>query len=150
MPITPTLQVNATTMTNNWSAGLQRPANQAKLINKYLNPKALYNANPAQAQQAYATGVTRAIAANKYANGMANSDTNQAATNMQQYGGTNWSTAGTSKKYKYAAVAPALANAINTVQATVQAMPKGKGANNQARMIAWSNGMGAYYGKIKS
>jgi hypothetical protein len=149
MPITPTTAVNATTMTNNWSTALANPSNQQKLVTKYLNPKALFNANPAQAQASYQAGVTRAIQNNKYANGMANADTNQAATNMQQFGGTNWGAAGTNKKYKYAAVAPALANAITSVMQTVNAMPKGKGANNQARMIAFSQGMSAYYGKIK-
>ena len=148
MPITPTLTVNPTTMTNNWSSGLQSPTNQQKLINKYLNPKALYNANPTQSQQAWSTGVTRALAAGKYASGLAASDPNQAAANMQQYGGTNWSTAGTSKKYKYAAKATNLANAINAVLQTVNAMPKGRGANNIARMNAWAQGMSQYYGKI--
>lgn len=149
MPISPTTQVNATTMTNNWSAALANPTNQQKLVNKYLNPKSLFNANPQQAQASYQAGVTRAIQNNKYANGMASADTNQAATNMQQFGGANWGAAGTNKKYKYAAVAPALAQAITTVSQTVNAMPKGKGANNLARMNAWAQGMAAYYGKIK-
>jgi hypothetical protein len=131
-------------MANNWSAGLQSPVNQQKLVNKYLNPKALFNANPAQSQQAWSTGVTRALAAGKYAAGMANADVNQAATNMQQYGGANWSTAGTSKKYKYVAKATNLANAINAVLQTVNAMPKGRGPNNIARMNAWANGMSAF------
>ena len=147
-PITPTLQVDPTVMTNNWSAGLQSPTNQQKLIAKYLAPKRLFNADPAGAQQSWSTGVSRALAAGKYATGMQNANTNQAATNMQQYGGANWSTAGTSKKYKYAAKAAALAGAINNVLATVSAMPKGRGPNNQARMNAWFTGMSAYYGKI--
>lgn len=148
MPITPTLTVNPTTMTNNWSAGLQSPTNQAKLVNKYQNPKRLFNANAPQAQQAWQAGINRAITANKYATNLAAADPNVAAANMVQYGGQNWSTAGTSKKYKYANKATNLANAINTVLATVDAMPKGRGANNLARMNAWANGMAAYYGKI--
>lgn len=148
MPITPTLQVNPTTMTNNWSAALGSPVNQQKLVNKYLNPKRLFNADPQGAQVAYQAGVTRAISTNKYATNLAAADPNQAAANMQQYGGANWSTAGTSKKYKYANKATNLANAINSVLSTVAAMPKGRGANNQARMLAWFNGMSAYYGKI--
>ena len=149
MPITPTNTINPATMLANWTAGLQSPTNQAKLINKYLNPRALFNANPTAAQTSYAAGVTRAIQANKYANGMANANVNQAATNMQQYGGANWSAAGSSKAYKYQAIATALAAAETQVLATVNALPKGKGANNQARMMAWYNGMSAYYGKIK-
>ncbi len=148
MPITPTSTVNPTTMTNNWSAGLQSPVNQQKLVAKYLAPKRLFNYDPAGQQAAFSTGVTRAIAANKYATGMANADLNAAATNMQTYGGPNWSTAGTSKKYKYAKKSANLAAAINAVMAVVDAMPKGKGPNNQARMLAWFNGMSAYYGKI--
>lgn len=149
MPITPTNQVNAQTMLANWTAGLQNPTNQQKLINKYNNPKRAFNADPAGAQQAYSTGVTRAIQANKYASGMANADLNKASANMTQYGGANWGAAGTAKAYKYAAVAPALAAAISAVSATVASMNKGRGANNQARMLAWFNGMSAYYGKIK-
>lgn len=147
-PITPTLSVDPTVMTNNWSAGLQSPTNQAKLIAKYLKPKKLFNSDPAGSQQAWSTGVSKALAAGKYATGMQNANTDQAATNMQQYGGQNWSNAGTSKKYKYAAKAANLASAINNVMATVNSMPKGKGANNQARMNAWFTGMSAYYGKI--
>ena len=149
MPITPTNQVNSQTMLANWTAGLQNPTNQQKLINKYNNPKRAFNADPAGAQQAYSTGVTRAIHANKYASGMANADLNKASANMTQYGGANWGAAGTAKAYKYAAVAPALAAAISSVSATVASMNKGRGANNQARMLAWFNGMSAYYGKIK-
>ena len=118
-PITPTLQVDSTVMTNNWSGGLANPTNQQKLVYKYTHPKKLFNADPQGAQTAFQTGVTRAIAANKYANGMAKADTNKAADNMTNYGGANWSTAGTTKKYKYAAVAPALAAAINTVLSIV-------------------------------
>ena len=149
MPITPTNQVNSQTMLANWTAGLQNPTNQQKLINKYNNPKRAFNADPAGAQQAYSTGVTRAIQANKYASGMANADLNKASANMTQYGGANWGAAGTAKAYKYAAVAPALAAAISAVSATVASMNKGRGANNQARMNAWFTGMSAYYGKIK-
>ena len=149
MPITPTTTINPATMLANWTAGLQNPTNQQKLINKYNNPKAAFNANPAQSQTAWQTGITRAIGANKYANGMANANLNQASLNMTNYGGANWSQAGTSKAYKYQAVAAALASAITAVKATVAAMPKGKGANNNARMLAWANGMAAYYGKIK-
>ena len=149
MPITPTTQVNPATMLANWSAGLSNPTNQQKLINKYNNPKRAFNADPAGAQTSYSAGVTRAIQANKYANGMARADLNKASDNMTKYGGANWGAAGTSKAYKYGAVTAALASAISSVQATVSSMPKGRGANNQARMLAWFNGMSAYYGKIK-
>jgi len=148
MPITPTLSVSPTLMLANWTAGLQSPTNQQKLVHKYLNPKRLFNADPAGAQVAFAAGVQRAIATNKYATNFGAADPNKAAANMQQYGGTNWSTAGTAKAYKYGNKTTALANAINTVLATVNSMPRGRGPNNQARMLAWFNGMSAYYGKI--
>ena len=149
MPITPTLTVDPVKMTNNWSAALGSPVNVAKLIDKYNHPKVAFNANPTQAQQAWNTGIQRAMTANKYANGMAAANLDQASTNMTNYGGNNWSQSGTSKKYKYQAISVALAAAINAVAAQVAAMPKGKGANNQARMNAWFTGMSAYYGKIK-
>lgn len=149
MPMTATTTVSPTTMTTNWGAALQNPTNVAKLLNKYQNPKALYNANPQAAQTALLNGVTRAVQANKYANAMANSDVNQAAANMVSYGGANWSNAGVNKLYKYQKVSANLAAAISAVRATVNAMPKGRGANNQARMNAWFTGMSAYYGKIK-
>ena len=79
---------------------------------------------------------------------MQNADTNAAAANMQNYGGANWSAAGTSKKYKYAAKAANLAAAINATLATVSAMPKGRGASNRQRMLAWFDGMSSFYGKI--
>ena len=148
-PITPTTSVDPTVMTNNWSAGLQSPTNQQKLVYKYLHPKRLFNADPAGAQVAWQQGISRALAVNKYQTGLQAADPNAAATNMTQFGGANWSQAGTSKKYKYAAVAPALASAINAVLATVASMPSGRGANNKARMNAWFDGMSAYYGKIK-
>jgi hypothetical protein len=148
MPITPTLTVDPTVMTNNWAGGLQNPTNQQKLVYKYTHPKRLFNADPAGAQVAYSSGVQRAIAANKYAHGMTNADTNAAANNMTQYGASNWGAAGTNKKYKYQAKATNLANAINQVLNTVSAMPKGRGANNIARMNAWAQGMAQFYGKI--
>ena len=147
--ITPTLSVDPTVMTNNWSAGLQSPSNQQKLVAKYLKPKRLFNADPAGSHASWQSGINRATAANKYASGLAKANVDQAATNMQNYGGANWGTAGTTKKYKYAAVSTNLASAINSVLATVNAMPTGKGANNIARMNAWATGMAAFYGKIK-
>jgi len=146
--ITPTTTVNPLTMTNNWAAGLQSPTNQAKLVAKYLAPKRLFNYNPPLQQTDWQQGIARAVAANKYANGMAAADLAAAATNMQTYGGANWGTAGTSKKYKYAAKSQNLANAINSVMAIVDAMPRGRGANNVARMNAWATNMATYYGKI--
>jgi hypothetical protein len=149
MPMTPTTTVDPNVMTTNWSNSLQNPQNQAKLIYKYSNPKALFNANPQQSQAALLTGVQKAVTANKYANSMAAADPNAAAANMSSFGGTNWSNAGVNKKAKFQKVATNLASAISAVKSQVNSMPKGKGANNQARMNAWFSGMSSYYGKIK-
>jgi hypothetical protein len=148
MPITPTLTVDATVMTNNWGAGLSNPTNAQKLVYKYNHPKRLFTDTPLLSQQAWQTGITRAITANKYANNLGKADTNAASLNMTNFGGNNWSTAGTNKKYKYAAKSVALAQAITAVLGTVNAMPKGRGGNNRARMTAWFDGMSAYYGQI--
>jgi hypothetical protein len=148
MPITPTLQIDPNVMTNNWSAGLSNSTNAAKLVYKYNHPKRFFNYNPAQQQTDYAAGVQRSVSANKYANGMQNADLNAASNNMTTYGATNWSNSGTSKKYKFARKAASLAAAENAVLANVEAMPKGRGANNRARMLAWHDQMSAYYGKI--
>jgi hypothetical protein len=144
--ITPTNQVNAATMAANWSKGVAN--NSSKWLAKYLAPKALFNANPAQSQAAWSTGVQAALAANSYANGMAAADPTQAANNATQYGQTNYANSGTTKAYKYTRKTNALAAAITQVAQQVAAMPKGKGANNNARMLAWSQGMAAFKGKI--
>jgi len=150
MPITPTTTIDPVVMTNNWSAGLQSPTNQQKLVYKYTHPRVAFNANPQQAQAALLAGVTRAVTANKYATSMAAVDLNQAANNMTTYGATNWGNAGVNKKYKFAAVAPALAAAQSTVKNQVNSMPRGRGQNNKARMNAWFDGMSSFYGKIKT
>lgn len=150
MPITPTTTVDPNQMLTAWKAGLQSSAAQQKLLYKYTHPKRAFNADPQGSQNSYQTGVARAISANKYASGMAAADTNKAADNMQQFGITNWANAATAKAYKYQAVAQNLAQAINSTLTTVNAMPKGKGANAKARMNAWFDGMSSYYGKIKS
>jgi hypothetical protein len=135
MPITPTLQVDATKMTNNWSAGLASATNAAKLVDKYQHPKRFFNYNPSQQQQDYAAGVSRAVAAGKYASGMAGADLNAAATNMVNHGATNWSNAGTSKKYKYQRKATSLAAAINTVLANEQSRPDAGLARPDERLL---------------
>lgn len=148
MPITPTLQVDPQVMTANWTAGLNNPANQAKLIYGYDHPDVPFNQNPTQSQQSWMAGITRAQTANKYATGMQNADLNAASIAMHNTGAAAWSAAGTTKQYKFARKAANLANAINTVKAKVVAMPKGRGQANINRAVAWMQGMAAYYGQI--
>lgn len=146
--ITPTSQVNAANMAANWGKGVAN--NGAKWLSKYLAPKALFNANPTAAQTAWQAGIQNAIANNTYATGMANANVQAAANNAQQFGQTNYVNSASTKAYKYAAKSASLASAISAVSAQVQSMPRGKGANNNARMLAWSQGMAAYKGKISA
>jgi hypothetical protein len=144
--ITPTSTINPTTMASNWQKGLS--ANAQKWLNKYLNPRVAFNADPSGSQLAYQTGVQAALARNAYANGMSSADLAAAANNASQYGVTNFANAGTSKLYKYQRKTNSLAAALTAVRQQVLAMPKGPGANNIARMVAWANGMAAYKGRI--
>lgn len=146
--INPTNTVDANRMKANWGKGVQ--ANSQKWLEKYLNPKRKFNADPTGAQNSWNTGIQRAISVNSYANGMKNADTSVAANNAQQFGVNNYTNAATQKAYKYNRKADALAAALNSVGQTVNAMPRGKGANNEARMLAQTRGMAAYKGKITS
>ncbi len=144
--ITPTNQVNAQHMSDNWGKGVQ--ANAQKWLTAYLNPRRLFNADPTGAQNSWNTGIQRAVSLNSYANGLKSADPNVAANNASQFGINNYTNAGTQKAYKYQRKATSLASALNSVLATVTAMPRGKGANNEARMLAMTRGMAAFKGKI--
>jgi hypothetical protein len=144
--ITPTTQINAANMAANWGPGVIN--NAQKWQKKTLAPRALFNANPTQNQANWTTGVNRAAAAGTYATKIANVDMAAMANAIATYGTTNYSAAGTNKAAKYASKTAALASAETAVLATVAQMPTGKGANNEARMLAWSRGMAAYKGKI--
>lgn len=146
--ITPTSQINPQNMADNWQKGLS--GNAQKWLQKYLNPRIAFNADPAGSQAAYQQGVQAALARNGYANGMQNADLAAAATNASQYGVTNFANAGTAKKYKYQRKTASLAAALTAVRQQVLSMPKGAGANNTARMVAWANGMAAYKGRISN
>ena len=144
--ITPTNQINAATMAKNWGPGVIN--NAQKWQNKTLNPRALFNANPTQMQANLVAGIQHMAALNIYATKIANVDLAMMANAIATYGTTNYAAAGTNKAAKFAAKTVALAAAESTVLATVLAMPKGKGAANENRMLAWSRGMAAYKGKI--
>lgn len=144
--ITPTLATNPTTMTANWTKGVQ--ANGQKWLAKYLAPKAAFNANPTQAQAAWINGINSAMARNAYATGLGNADLTMAANNATNFGMANYTASGTNKVAKYAAKAANLATAINSVRSQVEAMPKGGLQNGIARATAWMTLMSAYKGKI--
>ena len=144
--ITPTNQINAANMAANWGPGVSN--NSQKWQKKTLAPKVLFNANPTQNQANWMTGVNRAAANGTYATKIAAVDLTAMANGIATYGTTNYAASGTQKAAKYAAKTTALAAAETAVLATVLGMPKGAGANNEARMLAWSRGMSAYKGKI--
>ena len=144
--ITPTSTINPATMAAHWGPGVS--ANAGKWMNKTLNPRVLFNQNPAQNQNNWIQGVNAAAAAGIYATKIAAVDLTAMANGIATYGQTNYAASGTQKAAKYAAKTNALAAAESTVLAQVLAMPKGRGAPNNARMLAWSQLMSAYKGKI--
>lgn len=148
MPMTPTTTVDPTVMAANWSKGVNNATNSQKLAYKYAHPKRPFNADPQGSQTSWTQGVQNAASQGTYATKLAAADVNKAADNMASYGANAWMASGTSKAYKYQAKAQNLANAISAVSASIASMPKGKGANNIARMTAWAQQMGAYKGKI--
>ena len=144
--ITPTNTINPTTMASNWGPGVSN--NAQKWMNKTLNPKVLFNQNPTQNQTNWIQGVQTAAANGTYATKLAAVNLANMATGIATYGVANYGASGTQKAAKYAAKTTALAAAETAVLQTVLAMPKGRGAPNNNRMLAWANGMAAYKGKI--
>lgn len=144
--ITPTTQINPTTMAANWGPGVIN--NAQKWQKKALNPRRLFNADPAQNQANWSAGVQRAAAQGTYASKIGSVDLGMMANAISTYGTTNFAAAGSNKAAKYAAKTQALAAAETAVLQQVSSMPTGKGANNEARMLAWARGMAAYKGKI--
>lgn len=142
--ITPTLTIDPTVMANNWATGVSQ--NAAKWLYKYLHPKALFNANPTQAQLAWQAGINAAMARSAYANGLSKASPQAAATAASTYGQTNYAASGTQKKAKYAAKTPALAAAMSTLRAQIDAMPSATVQDRIARSVAWQNGMAALKG----
>jgi cytosine/adenosine deaminase-related metal-dependent hydrolase len=133
-------------MAANWTKGVTN--NAQKWLNKYLNPRAAFNANPTQAQAAWQSGITRAISLGTYATKLGAADLTMAANNASTFGVQNYGTSGTTKAAKYAAKTGALASALSTVRATVLAMPNTTLQDRLARMTAMATGMAAYKGKI--
>lgn len=144
--ITATSAINPATMAANWGPGVIN--NASKWTAKTLAPRVLFNADPLATQAAWATGVTAAVSSGSYAAGLAATDMVAMANGIATYGSAAYSASGTQKAGNYAKKTQALAAAETAVRATVLAMPKGGAANNNARMIAWANGMRAYKGKI--
>jgi hypothetical protein len=144
--ITPTSTINPATMAANWGPGVINNAN--KWMNKTLAPRVLFNANPAATAASWATGVQAAVANGSYATGLASTNMAAMANGIATYGVAAYGASGSQKAANYAAKTQALAAAETAVLATVLAMPKGRGANNTARMLAWKTGMEAYKGKI--
>ena len=144
--IQPTAAINPQTMAANWGPGVTN--NAQKWMNKTLAPRVAFNADPQGNSAAWSQGVQAAITSGSYAAGLQNTNMAAMANGIATYGVTAYGASGTQKAANYAAKTQALAAAETTVRATVLAMPKGGSANNNARMLAWANGMRAYKGKI--
>jgi hypothetical protein len=142
--ITPTFTIDPTVMTNNWATGVA--ANAQKWLYKYLHPKALFNANPAAAQVSWQSGINAAMARNAYANGLTKASPAAAAAAASTYGVANYGASGTQKKAKFAAKAPALASAMSSLRAQIDAMPNATVQDRIQRSVAWQNGMAALKG----
>ncbi len=142
--ITPTNTINPTTMAANWSTGVRN--NASKWLQKYLNPKAAFNANAAASQLAWQNAINAAIARNAYANNLAKADLTMAGTNATNFGMANYAASGTNKAAKFAAKAPALASAMTSLRATVNAMPSASLEDRIAKSAAWARGLAALKG----
>jgi hypothetical protein len=144
--ITATATINPATMAANWGPGVINNSN--KWMTKALAPRVLFNADPTGSQTAWQNGVNAAIAAGRYSNGLTKTDMAAMANGIATYGLAAYSASGTQKSGNYAKKTTALATALTAVRNTVLAMPKGTPANNNARMVAWANGMRTYKGTI--
>ena len=142
--ITPTNNINPTTMAANWTTGVQN--NAAKWLQKYLAPKAAFNANPVQSQLAWQAGINAAIARGAYASGLGKADLTMAANNATNFGQANYSASGRNKAAKYAAKTPALASAMTSLRATVNAMSSATLEDRIAKSAAWARGLAALKG----
>ncbi len=142
--ITPTNTIDPTRMATNWTTGVQN--NGSKWLAKYLAPRAAFNADPTGSQTKWQNGINSAIARNAYANGMSKASLTVAANNATTYGMSNYVTAGSQKAANYAAKTPALASAMSTLRATVNAMDSSTLAARIAKAAAWANGMAALKG----
>jgi hypothetical protein len=137
--ITPTLTVNPANMAKNWGPGVTQNAQKWQF--KTLNPKRMFNADPQRAQADWAAGVARAQAMGTYATKLANVDTAMMANAIATYGTSNYSAAGSNKAAKYAAKTTALAALITSAMQAAAALPGGKGAASDARMLAFKHRM---------
>lgn len=144
--ITPTASINPTTMAANWGPGVIN--NAQKWMNKTLAPRVAFNADPTTTAAAWATGVQAAVANGSYSKGLTGTNMAAMANGIATYGVAAYGASGSQKVANYAAKTQALAAVETQVRATVLAMPKGGAANNNARMIAWANGMRAAKGTI--
>jgi hypothetical protein len=142
--ITPTLNIDPTVMANNWATGVA--ANAQKWLYKYLHPKALFNANPTQAQANWQAGINAAVARNAYSTNLGKASPSAAAQAASTYGVANYGASGTQKKAKFAAKAPGLASAMSSLRATIDAMPSASLQDRINRSVAWQNGLAALKG----
>jgi hypothetical protein len=142
--ITPTSTINPATMAANWTTGVGQSG--AKWLNKYLNPKAAFNADPTGSQTKWMNGVNAAIARNAYSKGLGKADLTMAANNATAFGQSNYSSAGARYAAKYAAKTTGLAAAMTALRATVNAMDASTLEARIAKSAAWARGLAALRG----
>jgi hypothetical protein len=144
MAFQPGARIDPTSMANNW--GTRVGQSGANWRDKSLKPRRMFNADPAKAADAWIREVTQAQP--RYESGLANTDLAAMEASITGPGMSAFQQAGTTKKAKFAKVAPALANAISGVTAALPA-DRSTPEAREARMIAQSRGMRALKGQIK-
>lgn len=143
MPFAPRTQIDAGTMTQNWSQGVQRSG--AKWAAGALKPRRMFNSDPSAAASSWAAGV--AAAQPTYQAGLQGADLAVMEANINGVGQQRYSQAGTAKVAKFQKKAVNLAAALTQVRASLPAS-RATVQDRIARSVAQQQGMHALKGKI--
>lgn len=134
--------IDATTWASRWAAGVEGASEKVTQGVQSTTKDPIQSAIAAAAT--WQRNVSSAAALQAYKSGLGRSNKAQWQAAMIDKGIPNMGVGARAKQAMMPAImAPVLAYASAT-QAAVNAMPKGKGANNEARMLAWSRRMGQY------
>lgn len=118
MPFTPRTTIDPAEMTTAWSAGVARSG--AKWAKKTLNPRRMFNHDPAKAAHNWQAGVSGA--APNYQAGLAGTDLNHMEASINGPGQTRYAQAGTQKVANFQKKSGALANLIQAAMAATAGM----------------------------
>lgn len=144
MAFQPGARIDAAKMTDNWSTRVGQSGGNWR--DKSLKPRVMFNANPQAASAAWIREVSQAQG--RYEANLAATDLTAMEKSITTTGMTAYQASGAGKKDKFGKVAPALANAISDVVASLPA-DRSTPEAREARMIAQSRGMRAKGGTIK-